>query len=311
MEFRIFQNSFKISAGYEVIALENSNTSSLTKVAKITKKEFKRFKCDLLKIEELRNIFSKAKIDIVIHLAATKGINPTQSLVDFYNNNITSFLNILKVMREFNVKKLIFASSCAVYGHPRVLPVSEEDAMPSPQNIYARTKFFAEEILKDVSSYENFACIILRIFNPIGAHSSGILGEDPNKKQINILTLLAKNVLENCKNLKISPDCVRDFIHVMDVAEAQIKAVEKLKDLKGVKIYNIGSGDGTSLQNLVEIFERGSDAKVSFTSKPCAENEIKEIVADIKLMQNELNFKLTRTIEEMCRDCWNFMTKNL
>lgn len=291
-----------------MIALQNSNLTSLNAVEKLSDKKFKKIHCNLLNYEDLKNIFISNAIDSVIHLAASKGMNSSiQSPVEFYKNNMVGLINLLDVMREHKVSKLIFSSSCAVYGNQEVHPVAEDASITKISSIYARTKYFAEEMLRDVAK-SDFSIIILRIFNPIGAHESGLIGEDPSKPQSNILSLFAKAAVDNMINFEISP-CVRDFIHVVDVAEAHVAALKKLNEIQEVKIYNIGSGRGTSLIKLVEIFEATSGMKVSFKSKPCGESEIKEIFADTKLAESELNWKSKRSIEDMCIDGWRFVDK--
>lgn len=254
----------------------------------------------------MRNVFKQNSIDVVMHLAASKGMNSSIcSPLDFYKNNISSLINLLQVMSEFEVKKLIFTSSCAVYGggDQKKPPVDENVEISDLTSIYARTKYFGEEILRD----SKIQVIILRVFNVIGAHSSGLLGEDPNKPQINILTLFAKKSLENSGHLSISSTCVRDFVHVMDIAEAHMAALEKIDKIDGSKVYNIGSGVGTSLLRLLKIFESISGLKVTYNLKECSNDEIKEIYTDTKLSEKELNWKSTRSIEEMCFDCWKYI----
>lgn len=287
-----------------MIALQNTNSSSLEAVEKLCEKSFTKINCNLLNYEDLKNIFISHAIDAVIHLAASKGMNSSiQSPLDFYKNNMMGLINLLDVMREHKVMKLIFSSSCAVYGNQEVLPVAEDAPIKNTSSIYARTKYFAEEMLRDLT---DFRVIILRIFNPIGAHVSGLIGEDPSKPpQINILTLFAKAAVDK-SNILISP-CIRDFIHIEDVAEAHLAALKKLNEIQEIKIYNIGSGRGTSLIKLMKVFEATNCLKIPYKIKPCDESEIKEIYADTTLASRELNWKSKRSIEEICIDCWRFI----
>jgi UDP-glucose 4-epimerase len=288
--------------------LFNSNRAALETVGKISDKKFKILQCDLLDFKKVWETFAENSIDCVLHLAATKGVNSNgNSPIKFYKNNLVSTINLLDVMQQFGVKKIIFSSSCAVYGNQENQPVVE-NAEINLLNPYARSKHFCEEILRDVAKADKqFSIIILRYFNPVGAHQSGILGEDPTKSPLNILTLFAKHAIGKCENLTISASCVRDYIHINDVTEAHIAGIENLENFKGIKTINIGSGTGTSLQELIDNFEEICGRKINFTEKPCNEHEIKEIIASTKLSDDELNWKAKKNVADMCKDCWKFV----
>lgn len=279
-------------------------------INKILGWEVKTCRCNLLNYNEVVDVFEKYKITTVMHLAATKGVNESLSYpIECYRNNLVGIMNLVEVMKKFNVKKLIFSSSCAIYGNQVEMPVKETALPQSLSNVYGKSKYFIEEILSDISrSDKEFKITILRYFNPVGAHSSGLIGEDPKRKQINFLTLLGQTALDKHKSLSIfGSSNVRDFVHVMDIAEAHINAIEKFNDGDRFKVFNLGTGMGFSLLELIQVFEQVNDVKISYTIKERREGEIEAIIADTNLAENELGWKSKRNVEKMCEDCWKWM----
>lgn len=301
-----------------ILAIENTNSTALDKVEEILGRKIKRCKCNLLNMHELSNIFNQHKISTVIHLAATKGVNESLKFpIECYKNNLMTTINLLEVMKEHKIYNFIFSSSCAVYGNQSEIPVKESALPQTLSNVYARSKYFIEEILRDVAKSDaNFKIIILRYFNPIGAH--GLFGEDPKKPQISLLTLISQVALGSRECITIFGDdyetvdgtSMRDFVHVMDIAEAHIPAIEKLNQINEVKFYNLGSNEGTTLLQLIKTFANDNDVKVPYVIKPRREGEISSIFADCSLVEKELNWKAKRTLEEMCKDCWKWTKIN-
>ena len=296
--------------------MENSKSTksfAFQQINKILGWEVKTCRCDLLNYEEVVQIFERYKITTVIHLAAMKGVSESMNYpIECYRNNLVSTLNLLEVMRIYSVKNLIFSSSCAIYGNQVEMPVPEAAIPHSISNVYGKSKFFIEDILSDLSSSDKeFKITILRYFNPVGAHSSGLIGEDPKRKQISFLTLLGQAAMDKQTNLSLfGSSNIRDFVHVMDVAEAHIAALRKLETGDSFKVFNIGSGIGISLIELIKKFEHVNCVKISYTIKERREGEIEAIIADIALAENELGFKSKRSVEEMCADCWKWMKYN-
>ncbi|CAG9801935.1 unnamed protein product [Chironomus riparius] len=303
-------------AGYNVIAMENSkstNNLAFQQINKILGWEVKTCRCDLLNYEEIVKIFERYKITTVIHLAAMKGVSESMNYpIECYRKNLVSTLNLLEVMRLYGVKNLIFSSSCAIYGNQVQMPVAETALPHSISNVYGKSKLFIEKILSDLSrSDKEFKITILRYFNPVGAHSSGLIGEDPKRKQISFLTLLGKAALDKEMNLSLfGSSNIRDFVHVMDVGEAHVAAVSNLESGDSFKVFNIGSGIGISLLQLIKIFEHVNCVKISYTIKDRQESEIEAIIADTTLAETDLGWKSRKTVEEMCTDCWKWMTYN-
>ncbi|XP_070502222.1 UDP-glucose 4-epimerase-like [Chironomus tepperi] len=300
-------------AGYNVIAMENSKSTknfAFQQINKILGWEVKPCRCDMLNYDEIVQIFERYKITTVIHLAAMKGVSESMNYpIECYRNNLVSTLNLLEVMRLYGVKNLIFSSSCAIYGNQVEMPVHETALPRSISNVYGKSKLFIEEILSDLSrSDKEFKITILRYFNPVGAHSSGLIGEDPKRKQISFLTLLGQAALDEKKNLSLfGSSNIRDFVHVMDVAEAHIAAVKSLKSNESFKVFNIGSGIGISLLELIKVFEHINHVKISYTLKERRVGEIEAIIADTTLAETELGWKSNRSVEEMCADSWKWM----
>lgn len=312
-----------LKSGTQIIVMDNLSNSKENvkdKIKEITGKEFKLYIEDLLNVEGLRKIFSENKIDAVIHFAGLKAVGESCTKpIEYYKNNVSGTINLLEVMKEFNVKKMVFSSSATVYGSPERVPITED--MPlSTTNPYGTTKLMIEMILKDVcTSDPNFKVAILRYFNPIGAHTSGIIGENPNGIPNNLMPYISRvasgkleclNVFGNDYNT-VDGTGVRDYIHVVDLAIGHLKALERLnKDDTGAFIYNLGTGKGVSVLEMIHAFESQNGVKVNYKITDRRPGDIAACFADPTKAFLELGFKAERTLEDMVRDSWNFEIAN-
>ncbi|XP_055321058.1 UDP-glucose 4-epimerase-like [Sitodiplosis mosellana] len=318
-------------AGYEVIALDNFANSvddgydgslALKRVEKITGTPVKFYKCDLLDTVQLEKIFENHKIDSVIHFAAMKAVGESmQYPMLYYKNNIIGMINLLEIMKKYNIYNLVFSSSCTVYGEPEELPITEEKRIgQSITNVYGRTKFFIEEILKDVThSEDKWNIIALRYFNPVGAHESGLIGEDPTKQFTNLMPFISQVAAGKKDSLTIfgndydTPDGtgIRDYIHVMDLATGHVAALHKLeKSHIKIKAYNLGTGRGVSVLNLINTFEKTNNVSVPYTFEARRAGDISTMYADPSLAERELGWKANRSLEQMCSDFWRWQKMN-
>ncbi|KAG5683875.1 hypothetical protein PVAND_013136 [Polypedilum vanderplanki] len=296
-----------LEAGINVLAMENSTSTesgSLKKLQETSDKKLQICRCNLLNNEEISSIFKQFPISTVIHLAASKGVSQSMSSpLACYSNNLLSTINLITAMKQYKVFNMIFSSSCAVYGDQSQLPVNETAQSHSPTNVYAKSKKFVEEMLSDIAKADKeFKFIIFRYFNPVGAHESNLIGEDPSKLQVSLLTLMCNVALGRKEKITIFGNCIRDYIHVMDIAEAHTVALKKFQDNFNFKVINLGSSRGTSLLELIQIFENVNNVKIPYEIKEKREGEIEAIVADTNLAENELGWKARRNIESMCRD---------
>lgn len=297
--------------------LSNSCIDVLDKLKKITGKEIVFYENDVCDKEKLREIFKKEKIDAVIHFAGYKAVGESvEKPLKYYRNNIDSTLSLLEVMEEFNCYNLIFSSSATVYGKPKSLPIKEDFPL-STTNPYGTTKLFIEHILEDVYISNNkWNITILRYFNPIGADKSGLIGENPPLYPNNLMPYILKVVNNDLPILKIFGNDydtkdgtgVRDYIHVSDLARGHVLALNN--DKKGIKIYNLGTGHGTSVLELVNTFEKVNNVKVNREIVERRKGDIDACFASCDKAEEELGFKAEYTIEEMCKDAYNFMKKN-
>ncbi len=297
--------------------LSNSSIDVLDKLKEITEKEISFYKDDVCDKDALRKIFKKEKIDAVIHFAGYKAVGESvEKPLKYYRNNIDSTLSLLEVMEEFNCFNLIFSSSATVYGKPNKLP-SKEDLPLSTTNPYGTTKLFIEHILEDLYISNNkWNITILRYFNPIGADKSGLIGENPRDIPNNLMPYILKvvnnelpvlNIFGNDYNTKDGTG-VRDYIHVSDLARGHVLALNNEK--KGIKIYNLGTGSGTSVLELVNTFEKVNNVKVNKRIVERRPGDIDACYASCDKAFKELGFKAEYSVEEMCRDAYNFMKKN-
>lgn len=308
--------------GEELVIVDNFSNSSpevLEKIKKITGKDFKFYELDLLDEEKLDNVFKENKIEAVIHFAGLKAVGESvEKPIEYYHNNITGTLILLKTMKKYNCKKIVFSSSATVYGNPQKLPIAEDSPL-STTNPYGSTKLMIEQILQDVAVADKDFCIaILRYFNPIGAHESGLIGEVPNGIPNNIMPYIMKVAKGEYKELTIFGDDyptkdgtgVRDYIHVVDLSKGHLKALDKIRKEAGVKIYNLGTGNGYSVLELVKNFEKVNNVKVNYKIGPRRPGDISACYANPRKAEKELGWKAEKGIEEMLKDSWNFVNKN-
>lgn len=297
--------------------LVNSKIDVLDKIKEITGKDVVFYQMDLCNLEELRKIFEKEKFDAIIHFAGLKAVGESVEIpLKYYQNNLVSTMNILSCMQEFNVLKLVFSSSATVYGSPKSLPILEDFPL-STTNPYGTTKLMIEQILTDVyKANNNLDITILRYFNPIGAHKSGLLGEDPNGIPNNLMPYIVKVATKQLPVLNIfgadydtvDGTGVRDYIHVMDLAEGHILALNNKK--KCLKIYNLGTGKGTSVLELVNMFSKINNVKVNYKIVDRRPGDIASCYASSLKANKELGFTCKYTLEDMCKDSYNFVKKN-
>lgn len=312
-----------LNNNYEVIGLDNFSNSKrevLDKIKEITNKEIKFYEGDMKDEKLLDKIFNENEIDAVIDFAAYKAVGESVSKpVEYYINNVTSVLTLLTVMRKHNCKKLVFSSSATVYGTPEIVPINEEAKTGGTTNPYGTSKLMVEKILKDLYEADKTMDIcILRYFNPIGAHSSGLIGEDPNGIPANLMPYIVKVASGKLECLNVfgddydTPDGtgVRDYIHVVDLAIGHVKALEKLnKENSGLFIYNLGTGKGYSVLEIINAFERVNNLKLNYKIVGRRQGDIAQCYSDPTKAKNELSFTCTKTLDDMVKDSWNYENK--
>lgn len=313
-----------LNAGYNVIGLDNFSNSKkdvLEKIEKITTKKVKFYEGNMLDKEILSKIFHENKIDCVIDFAAYKAVGESVSKpVEYYINNVSSVLTLLSVMKENNCKRLVFSSSATVYGDPEVVPITEDAKTGGTTNPYGTSKLFVEQILKDLyNSDKEWDICILRYFNPIGAHESGLIGEDPKGIPANLMPYISKVASGKLECLSIFGDDydtkdgtgVRDYIHVVDLAIGHIKAVEKLeKEKQGLYIYNLGTGEGYSVLEMVHAFEKVNNLKVPYKIVERRSGDIAMCYSSPKKAKEELGFSCKKTLDDMVRDAYHYEQVN-
>lgn len=309
-----------LNNNYEVVILDNLSNSKidvLDKIKKLTNKDVTFYEGNMIDSDLLDKIFTENKIDAVIDFAAYKAVGESvKKPIDYYINNVSTVLELISAMKKHDVKKIVFSSSATVYGDPETVPITEESKTGGTTNPYGTSKLMVERILKDLYNSDNeWDICILRYFNPIGAHESGLIGESPNGIPANLMPYIAKvasgelEVLSVFGNDYNTPDGtgVRDYIHVVDLAIGHIKALEKLeREGKGLFIYNLGTGTGYSVLDMIDAFEKANNIKVNYKIVDRRPGDIAECYADPKKAREELGFVATRTLEDMCRDSWNF-----
>ena len=312
-----------LNNGYEVVILDNFSNSkreNLSKIKQITGKDFTFYEGNMIDEGILDKIFTENKIDAVIDFAAYKAVGESvEKPVEYYTNNVSTVLVLLSAMKKYNVKKLVFSSSATVYGDPEVLPITEDCKTGNTTNPYGTSKLMVEQILQDLYKSDNeWNIAILRYFNPVGAHESGLIGEDPKGIPANLMPYIQKVAAGKLKELSVFGNDyntkdgtgVRDYIHVVDLAVGHIKALDKLrKDQKGMHIYNLGTGVGYSVLDMVNAFEKANNVKVPYRIAPRRAGDIAACYSDPTKAKNELGFEATKTLEDMCRDAWNFENK--
>lgn len=311
------------NAGYDVVVVDNlanSSVKSLERVEKITGKKVPFYKVDILDREGLNEVFAKESIDSCIHFAGLKAVGESVAKPwEYYENNIAGTLTLVDVMRQHNVKNIIFSSSATVYGDPAIIPITEECPKGQCTNPYGWTKSMLEQILADIQKADpEWNVVLLRYFNPIGAHKSGLIGENPNGIPNNLMPYITQVAVGKLKELGVfgndydTPDGtgVRDYIHVVDLAKGHVKALKKLEGNSGLNIYNLGTGHGYSVLDIVKNFEAATGVKIPYVIKPRRAGDIASCYSDAGKAERELGWKAEFGIKEMCEDSWRWQSMN-
>ena len=310
-----------LNAGKEIVILDNFSNSKpevLEKIKEITGKDFKFYEIDYLDREKLEKVFKENNIEAVLNFAGYKAVGESvQKPIEYYENNISGALVLLDTMRKYGCKKFIFSSSATVYGEPERIPLTEDCKTGGTTNPYGTTKLFIEQILKDIYRSDNtWDICILRYFNPVGAHESGLIGEEPQGIPNNLMPYVARVAAGTLKELSVfgndydTPDGtgVRDYIHVVDLAKGHIKALEKLeKENSGIYIYNLGTGVGYSVLDMVKAFEESTGKKVNYKIVERRAGDIATCYSDPQKAKNELHWEATKTLNDMCKDSWKYI----
>lgn len=311
-----------LNAGYEIAVIDNFSNSkpeSLKRIKQITGKDFKFYEADLLNRDAVEQIFNENKIDAVIHFAGLKAVGESVAMpIEYYHNNIGSTLVLCDVMRKHGCKKIVFSSSATVYGNPKSVPISEDFPL-STTNPYGSTKLMIEQILRDLYVSDNeWSIALLRYFNPIGAHESGLIGENPNGIPNNLVPYVALVALGKLDHLNVfggdyptkDGTGVRDFIHVVDLSLGHIKAVEKVMSTTGVDAYNLGTGNGYSVLEIVKAYEKACGRPIKYEIVDRRPGDIAECYANPEKSKKELGWEAKLGIEEMCASSWKFTINN-
>ena len=313
-----------LKKGHDVVIFDNlynSKIDTLDKIKKITGKDVKFYQADMLKPEELEPIFQENKIDCVIHFAGLKAVGESVAKpLMYYENNLSGTINLVKMMSKYNVKKIIFSSSATVYGDPAFIPITEECPKGVCTNPYGWTKHMLEQVLSDLYVADNeWSVVLLRYFNPIGADESGIIGESPNGIPNNLMPYIMQVAIGKLPELGVfgndydTPDGtgVRDYIHVTDLAKGHLCAVDKVVNSTGVNIYNLGTGIGYSVLDIVHAFEKANDIKIPYVIKDRRPGDIATCYADPTKAKEELGWVAELDLERMCKDSWRFASMTL
>lgn len=314
-----------LNKGREIVIIDNfsnSNPTILEKIKKITGKDFKFYEMDYLNKAELEKVFEENKIDAVMNFAGFKAVGESvKKPLEYYKNNISGALVLLETMRKYNCKKFIFSSSATVYGEPERIPLTEDCKTGGTTNPYGTTKLFIEQILKDLYVSDNsWDICILRYFNPVGAHESGLIGEEPQGIPNNLMPYVVRVAAGKLEQLSVFGNDyethdgtgVRDYIHVVDLAKGHIKALEKLeKEKEGLFIYNLGTGVGYSVLDMVKAFEEATGKKVNYKIVDRRPGDIATCYADPKKAEEELGWKAEKNLEDMCIDSWRYIENNI
>lgn len=311
-----------LNEGYEVVIVDNfynSKPQALENIKTITGKDFQFYEVDCCDKEAMEKIFVDNHIDGAIHFAGYKAVGESvQKPMMYYENNILSTLVLCELLQKYNCPRIVFSSSATVYGTPHALPIQEDFPLGPTTNPYGSTKLMLENILKDIYvSNHQWSVVLLRYFNPIGAHESGLLGEDPNGIPNNLMPYITKVAVGELECLGVfgddyeTPDGtgVRDYIHVVDLAKGHVKALQKIME-PGVYTYNLGTGNGFSVLDLVKAYERVNGVKVNYQIKPRRAGDIAACYADASKAKKELGWQATKTIDDMCRDSYQFILKS-
>ncbi len=312
-----------LNTNREVVIVDdfsNSKPEVLDAIKKITGKDFKFYNIDYSDKEKMDKVFKENKIDAVLNFAGYKAVGESvQKPIEYYTNNVAGTLNLLDVMRNNNVKKFVFSSSATVYGKPEVIPITEDCKTGGTTNPYGTSKLFIEQILKDLYKSDNsWEIVILRYFNPIGAHESGLIGEEPQGIPNNLMPYIVRVANGTLKELSVFGNDynthdgtgVRDYIHVVDLAKGHINALEKLeKEGQGLYIYNLGTGKGYSVLDIVKAFEESTGMKVPYKIAPRREGDIDICYSDPTKAKEELGWVAEKDLNQMCKDSWNYINK--
>ncbi len=312
-----------INAGHSVVVVDNLVNSSriaLARVEKIVGQKIPFYEVDIRDRQGLEKVFSENKFDCCIHFAGLKAVGESvQKPWEYYDNNITGTLVLLDVMRKAGCKNIIFSSSATVYGNPAVIPITEKCPKGECTNPYGQTKSMLEEILRDMYvADKEWNVVLLRYFNPIGAHKSGLIGENPNGVPNNLMPYITQVAVGRLDHLNIfgddyaTPDGtgVRDYIHVVDLARGHVKALKAIDDKCGVEVYNLGTGIGYSVLDLVKAFEKATGVKIPYVIAPRRAGDIAACYSDPSKAWEKLGWKAEYNIEDMCRDSWNWQKNN-
>lgn len=310
-----------LNSGREVVIIDNFSNSKpevLENIKKITGKDFKFYEINYLDKEKLEKVFEENKIEAVMNFAGYKAVGEsTKKPLEYYENNISGALVLLKTMQKYNVKKFIFSSSATVYGEPEQIPITEECKTGGTTNPYGTTKLFIEQILQDLYKSDNsWDIAILRYFNPVGAHESGLIGEEPQGIPNNLMPYIVRVASGELEQLSVfgndynTPDGtgVRDYIHVVDLAKGHIKALEKLeKENKGIFVYNLGTGTGYSVLDMVKAFEEATEQKVNYKIVERRPGDIATCYSNPEKAKTELGWEANKTLKDMCKDSWRYI----
>ena len=312
-----------LKEGYEVVVYDNlcnSSQESMKRVEELTGKTITFYEGDILNAETLKAMFEKEQVDAVIHCAALKAVGESvRKPLEYYQNNITGTLTLMKVMREVGVKNIVFSSSATVYGNPETMPITEDCPKGQCKNPYGCTKSMMEQIMTDVQAADpEWNVVLLRYFNPVGAHESGRIGEDPKGIPNNLLPYVAQVAIGKLECLGVfgddydTPDGtgVRDYIHVVDLAVGHVKALKKLEEKPEVRVYNLGTGHGYSVLDVVHAFEKACGHEVKYQIKPRRAGDIAMCYCDPTKAKEELGWEAQYGIEEMCQDSWRWQSQN-
>ena len=311
-----------LNSGNQVIIVDNfynSQPEVLKRIKELSGKDFKFYEVDVLNKEDLTKVFEENKIDSVIHFAGYKAVGESvEKPLEYYHNNLTSTFILCEVMKKFGVKNLVFSSSATVYGLNNISPLKEELPL-STTNPYGTTKLMIEQILNDLwNSDKEWSIALLRYFNPIGAHESGRIGENPNGIPNNLMPYITQVSVGKREKLSIfgsdydtvDGTGVRDYIHVLDLARGHIKALEKHSKINKIEAYNLGAGKGYSVLQLVEAFEKANGVKIPYAISERREGDVATCYADSSKAKEQLGWEAEKTIEDMCKDSWNWQSKN-
>ena len=311
-----------LESGYEVVIvdnLSNSNSIVVDRIKELSKKPVKFYNIDIRNKDEMHVVFKENNIESIIHFAALKAVGESvEKPIEYYSNNLISTLNLFELMREYGVKKFVFSSSATVYGDPHTCPILEDFPL-SVTNPYGRTKLMIEQMLVDISKADKSLDIaLLRYFNPVGAHKSGRIGEEPNGVPSNLMPYITKIAVGKVKELSVYGNDypthdgtgVRDYIHVLDLAAGHVKALQKLEENPGLVVYNLGTGKGYSVLDLVKAFSKASGKEIPYKIVGRRAGDVAMCYADSSKAEKELGWKAKYELEEMCEDSWRWQSMN-